>query len=1531
MKKRALSLLMALCLLLGLIPAVTAPAAAAADSACIVHVYNMNTNPTEEDFPDDQPRFFVGGNWCVVFYTNDNGTPGKVLETPTFSVTSGSPELEIIELDTDRYTSDKGHTIYEITPQEFGSGTLEITSGGVTYSMDYTVELPVVGFYDSTTRSEDSFLQDYTFRYDDDSRTFYYLVDPNSSMTVSNPCVDRADNGGDPTDVKVTLVNSTTVKITLPVNQAPEGEYRLRYTITEGSESWEDWLWFNLQNNAPAVRYREVYYDNDQAFEEGPFRTVLDIPAIYSRSVTFYYGTAESATPLRNYKVTVDDPDLAEIRLRSDRPLADGRKPCQLNGTGIGSTTLTFELDAGPVYTMPLNVELPEFGRYDEQEFSEDALIWDDVYDSTEDTVFWLMTEEGFENPRMEELEFQKGDAKIDFVQRGTSDFYDVRVTIPKDTRGGVEFFLRVWGSNVGNWGTDVQLEDNAPGLRYAYIGFDDNDEPYLRHEGRIYADYNEAMRSRPAMIFYYGTAEDPIPLTANSLDEAPAITFTDRDGQVRDDITAEPELLYSDDDHENAVVYVMTNKRLGNGTLSATVNGETHSMSAKVGLPQFYFYTERAISFDSMLEDTVYASGQETVLWLMTEEGHENGTITELDIRSGDVKAELVERDDDPGYYDVKITIPATCRGELNFYIHVSADNGGWGNSFRLQDTAPGLYYNYAMRDSNGGYYEENNMESFRRQQLGYTCTMVLYYGSKANGSLTPITAADEDSIPEVSVIPVSGGNPAAEFYARDILDNGRVVYCLDPLTVGDCLLSYTVGGETYTMPVSVTLPTTGFYTSKDCTAETLVRNGKFDYTANGRTVYYQALDDGPDIVNFALSTENDTDYSNILSIRKLSDKCWAIDVAAGFTGTSDWIGFDVETEWDDGETDSFYTDLKLVSSASAVYTRDFWVGPDGPEQGDNPSDALELWPGDNLDLIFYYGTHNDLSPLMDYTLKPADDSLLAVEQVGTHKDKPVYRVTALRAADPNAPTETRLTLTLSNGTTYTYPITIHPLEAGALYHRMLEWDGNAEGYYLQEPGWLEDDPISIAPYMDMYAFALYYSPDGMTYQPVTGTVRTGTSFDAVAIKTDSDGKAVTGWYEMSPFDFGEGWLDATVNGKTYSLELETRMPFLAFYKDETLSEDSFRMYQLMGESPTAGTDGYPYFTTLYVQCDDPDFDFARYHKFQATRKQYDENGFQIGEVPVDSDNFKAEIRTIINGVMKVELYSKVGDLLVWMFGFDNIEDLSAENPWDTCNYGTYVNLLTPDADSTLFVNLDDSNGFTASKFLPEHLFEQAAELDSGVTVGSNSYPGTVNFDGGSVKNIMAELEKDQPVCIIMDHAPGTAPQDAAIDRFAKKNKDIITVVNLDLLSGGSPFGTTAQNGLGGTATVTYNCDLELADGTEVDIYYLDDNNNVVEKLTGTYSGGVLTFQTTHFSSFAVTVAGRNTLLTVPQAMLEQNNAQIFAAFYEDGAMVDLRPVPAGQELLDVADLADGLTYRFFCMDATHHTPLTQEFSDTI
>ena len=100
MKKRALSLLMALCLLLGLIPAVTAPAAAATNSAGIVYVYDMDRNPTEERFLENHPSFSVRGSWCVVFYANNNGAPGAVLEEPDFSVTSGSPELRIHELDT---------------------------------------------------------------------------------------------------------------------------------------------------------------------------------------------------------------------------------------------------------------------------------------------------------------------------------------------------------------------------------------------------------------------------------------------------------------------------------------------------------------------------------------------------------------------------------------------------------------------------------------------------------------------------------------------------------------------------------------------------------------------------------------------------------------------------------------------------------------------------------------------------------------------------------------------------------------------------------------------------------------------------------------------------------------------------------------------------------------------------------------------------------------------------------------------------------------------------------------------------------------------------------------------------------------------------------------------------------------------------------------------------------------------------------------------------------------------------------------
>ena len=225
MKKRALSLLMALCLLLGLSPAVTAPAAAAGNEACFRYIDDIDNSATESNYFGTEPVFSMGGVRFGVFYTYESGSFGTVLEDPEFSFTTGSAELEIREYDW--RDSNQGNVIYAIEPLEFGDGTLLIESGGKTYSMDYTVELPVCGFFDSTTRSEDSFLEDYTFRYDDSHRTFYYLIDPDSSMTVSNPHVDMAGNGGDPTDVKVTRKSGTRVQITIPANTNPEGEYRL--------------------------------------------------------------------------------------------------------------------------------------------------------------------------------------------------------------------------------------------------------------------------------------------------------------------------------------------------------------------------------------------------------------------------------------------------------------------------------------------------------------------------------------------------------------------------------------------------------------------------------------------------------------------------------------------------------------------------------------------------------------------------------------------------------------------------------------------------------------------------------------------------------------------------------------------------------------------------------------------------------------------------------------------------------------------------------------------------------------------------------------------------------------------------------------------------------------------------------------------------------------------------------------------------------------------------------------------------------
>ena len=65
---------------------------------------------------------------------------------------------------------------------------------------------------------------------------------------------------------------------------------------------------------------------------------------------------------------------------------------------------------------------------------------------------------------------------------------------------------------------------------------------------------------------------------------------------------------------------------------------------------------------------------------------------------------------------------------------------------------------------------------------------------------------------------------------------------------------------------------------------------------------------------------------------------------------------------------------------------------------------------------------------------------------------------------------------------------------------------------------------------------------------------------------------------------------------------------------------------------------------------------------------------------------------------------------------------------------------------------------------------------------------------------------------------------------------------------------------------------------------------------------------------------------IPVPKDMLEQENAQIYMALYEDGQMVDIVAVDANSECVSLYDVGESnITYCFFCLSNNGTTvPLT-------
>lgn len=591
------------------------------------------------------------------------------------------------------------------------------------------------------------------------------------------------------------------------------------------------------------------------------------------------------------------------------------------------------------------------------------------------------------------------------------------------------------------------------------------------------------------------------------------------------------------------------------------------------------------------------------------------------------------------------------------------------------------------------------------------------------------------------------------------------------------------------------------------------------------------------------------DTEASD-LSLRSTPDECsavvdlvadhfWKITFRAPEAG---YGNFTMDIGTGDGGFPVSFVDSFVPAYATGFYLDTENSGPKGDAITGSRPDANGPWgywdvPYDSSErtvLYYYDGDASDVGILS----KP-DGFAVSVSAVDNH----FWEITIYAPHDGYGPFALDIGAGNSNFPVY-FTDNFSPSYEPGLYYRPIR------GVEIDRPDVDKNAPYSFAPlvmspYFERFDRAFYFY-DGNEFTPV----EVGFDSDLTVDPVGFDNRP--GWYLFAAYDFCDGkiFYDDDSTQTTYYLDVSTRLPDLAFYADDTVSEENFRMYTIAEENTSSS---YKFSKTLTLLPKDPDFSFGLGPgsnidlEFTCFQRQYQSNGTEDDEIPYTDFDLTWEAGH--NGAreyIEVTLYTNDSDIL---FHLDGYLPVPGDDPiW---LYGSYVNILAPveengaAADTSLIFHANSQGNFAAAKFLPKHLFEELAALGRSVTIGHEQFPGNITLDKDVVDSI---ADESKPVSFCMTADAATAEEESLIEEALKTDETALDVLDLKLY-----FGSESKHELGGKATIQYNAD--LTKGTQVRVYYLNDAGEL-ERMDAKYQNGNIIFTTSHFSKFLLVTA---------------------------------------------------------------------------
>ena len=398
MRKRVISLLLSLCMLLALVPA-TVIAESAQPSQSGLYCRWVDWDDNDDPFISDDAPYLsqldmkrTNGYDYVFYYTDDNGTTTQLsYEDLTF------PDF----LECRSETEDDFSYIY-LRPSAFGSG--KITYVKANAALPVTVGLPVVGFYKDPIPSEDAFLSEISDKTGGREQTVYFCWDPEQISDAKSLEVEYQKRGQ--SRQTVDFNDEALAKIGLTAEpHFKEGYVKLTIQIRNGISLILRLLGANDRRYAralleiskeladPGLSCRRVYRRNSTPYisDDEPYRSSLDMELAYGYDYVFYYTDDNGTTK----PLSFDDLAFPESIVNAQLRTTNGFSYVYLCPSAFGEGTITYTKD-GKTYSLPVTVNLPDIGFFSAPEITAESYLPNGVtgpYGTTE-TVYFLWPED---------------------------------------------------------------------------------------------------------------------------------------------------------------------------------------------------------------------------------------------------------------------------------------------------------------------------------------------------------------------------------------------------------------------------------------------------------------------------------------------------------------------------------------------------------------------------------------------------------------------------------------------------------------------------------------------------------------------------------------------------------------------------------------------------------------------------------------------------------------------------------------------------------------------------------------------------------------------------------------------------------------------------------------------------------------------------------------------------------------------------------------------------------------------------------